>query len=256
MTAYDHILSTVPAPDGSDINSTAIDYELDGTQLQGLLVKDHAATGKRPGVLVVHDWLGVNDYVEARATMLARLGYVAFGPDIYGKDVRPDDSAAPGVAAGFYQDLPLMRARASAGLRQLLADPDVDPARIAAIGYCFGGSVCLELARTGADLAGVVSFHGRLMAHDPSDAANVTARLLVLSGGSDPVVPDQDITAWKEELRGAPGVDWQLTSYSGAMHAFTVPTANAPDHGAQYQARADQRSWQAMRDFFDEIFAA
>ena len=255
MTRLADIVATVPVPEGSDIGPVPVGYELNGTPLEGVLVKDAAAKGKRPGVLVIHDWNGVNDHIAGRATMLAPRGDGAIGADIYGAGVRPDDATAPDVATGFYRDLPLLRARAAAGLRRLLADPDVDPDRVAAIGYCFGGSACLELARTGADLAGVVSFHGRLIAHDPSDAADITAPLLVLAGGSDPVVPDEDITAWKEELRGAPQVDWQLTSYAGAMHAFAVPTADAPDHGAQYQARADRRSWEAMRAFFDEIFA-
>ena len=255
MSTIDDILATVPAPAGSDVRCDAVGYQQDGAPLEGVLVKDVASSGARPGVLVIHDWNGVNAHVRARATMLARLGSVAFCADIYGAGVRPDAATAPGVAAGFYRDPELFRARAVAGLEQLLADPDVDPARVAAIGYCFGGSACLELARTGADLACVVSFHGRLTVHDPPDAARIRARLLVLAGGSDPVVPDQDITAWKAELRGAPEVDWQLTTYSGAMHAFAVPTADSPEHGAQYQARADRRSWQAMRTFFDEVFA-
>lgn len=256
MATIDDILATVPAPAGAEVSTTPVKYELDGTALEGVLVKDAAVTGKRPGVLVVHDWYGVGPTVEARATMLARSGYVAFGADIFGADVRPaaDDEAAR-VAGSYYADLPLMRARATAGLQQLLADPDVDPTRVAVIGYCFGGSTALELARTGADIAGVVSFHGGLIAHDPSDAGDIKAKLLVLTGAVDPVVPDEAVVAWENEMRAVPGLDWQLVSYAGAMHAFTVPGTDAPDHGAQYNERADRRSWRAMQDFFTETFA-
>jgi dienelactone hydrolase len=256
VATIDDILLTVAEPAGAVIAPETVAYALEGTELEGVLVKNTGESGKRPGVLVVHDWYGVSDTTVARATMLARSGYVAFGVDIFGKDVRPtDDGEAAQVAGSYYADPAKMRARAAAGLEQLLADPDVDPSRVAVIGYCFGGSTALELARSGADVAGVVSFHGALVSHDPSDAASITAKLLVLTGAVDPVVPDEAVVAWENELRAAPEVDWQLVSYAGAMHAFTVPGAAAPDHGAQYQERADRRSWRAMQDFFGEIFA-
>ncbi|GAA3330692.1 dienelactone hydrolase family protein [Curtobacterium citreum] len=254
MKTTDDVLSTVPAPAGSDVRVEPVRYDHEGTALLGVLAKDHAESGPRPAVLVVHDWHGVNEHVEARVAMLARLGYVAFGADVYGEGVRPGDDTASEVAGSFYQDLPLFRARLTAGLDRLREDPDVDHSRIVVMGYCFGGSGALELARTGADLVGAVSFHGGLIAHDPSDAAAIRAKLLVLTGGSDPVVPDSAVTAWQDEMRSAPEVDWQVVTYAGAMHAFAVPGTDAPDHGAQYQERADRRSWQALQVFLAEVF--
>lgn len=254
MTTTDDVLQTVPAPAGSDVRVEPVRYDHEGTALLGVLAKDAAVSGPRPAVLVVHDWHGVNEHVEARVTMLARLGYVAFGADIYGEGVRPGDDTAGQVAGSFYQDLPLLRARALAGFERLRQDPDVDHTRIVVMGYCFGGSTALELARTGADLAGAVSFHGGLITHDPSDAAEIRAKLLVLTGAADPVVPDEQVVAWQDEMRAAPAVDWQLVTYAGAMHAFAVPGTDAPDHGAQYQERADRRSWQALEVFLAEVF--
>jgi dienelactone hydrolase len=253
MATIDDILDTVPAPAGSDVRLETVVYDHDGTPLEGVLAKDHASSGPRPGVLVLHDWLGVSPHVEARATMLARLGYVALGGDIYGQGVRPGPESARDVAGSFYADLPLLRARARAGLDRLLADPDVDPSRVAVMGYCFGGSASLELARSGVDIAGAVSFHGGLLVHEPSDAADIRAKLLVLTGANDPAVPDEKVAAWEQEMRGAPEVDWQLTSYAGALHAFAVPGADHPPM-AQYQERADRRSWQALEVFLAEIF--
>lgn len=254
MTTIDDILATVPEPAGADITVETVRYDHDGTALEGVLAKDTAIGERRPGVLIIHDWLGVGDHVAARATMLARLGYVAFAADIYGADVRPTPAEAPGVAGSFYANLPLLRARAEAGLARLVADPHVDPDKVVVIGYCFGGSTALELARTGAKLAGAVSFHGGLIAHDPSDADAIRAKLLVLTGAADPVVPDEKVHEWQDEMRSAPQVDWQVITYSGAMHAFAVPGTDSPEHGAQYQAAADRRSWQAFQLFLDEVF--
>ncbi|WIB25757.1 dienelactone hydrolase family protein [Curtobacterium sp. MCSS17_015] len=254
MTTIDDVLSTVPEPAGADIRVERVDYVHEDAPLQGVLAKDAAVAGPRPAVLVVHDWHGVNEHVEARVTMLARLGYVAFGADVYGAGVRPADDTAAEVAGRFYGDNALFRARLLAGLDRLLEDPDVDASRVVVMGYCFGGTGALELARTGAALAGAVSFHGGLITHDPSDAHEVRAKLLVLTGGSDPVVPDEAVHAWQDEMRGAPEVDWQVVTYADAMHAFAVPGTDAPDHGAQYQERADRRSWRALQVFLAEVF--
>ncbi len=259
--AHTTLLDTVPVG-ASNVVTSDVDYELDGTALQGYLARDESADSadasdrNRPGVLVVHDWTGVGEYVKVRCQMLARLGYVAFAPDIYGRDVRPQGDEAAQVAGQYYGNPTLMRARAQAGLDQLLSAPLVDAGRVAAIGYCFGGSVALALAASGADIAGAVSFHGALSPVSAEDAAQIKARIVVLTGAADPVVPDDKVLAFENSLRVAPDVDWQLTSYSGAMHAFTLPEAAAPDHGADYQPAAERRSWVAMRNFFDEIFAA
>jgi dienelactone hydrolase len=159
------------------------------------------------------------------------------------------------VAGRFYGNPALVRARATAALEQLRNHPLVDASRLAVIGYCFGGFVALELARTGAEVAGTVTFHAALSTSTPQDAKKIKGKILVLAGASDPVVPDEQIKEFEDALRTAPQVDWQVVRYSGAMHAFSQPEANAPDHGAAYQAAADRRSWAAMRAFFDEIFA-
>jgi dienelactone hydrolase len=252
--AHAALLERTPVPAGADIGTEDVDYDIDGTALRGYLAYDGARTDRRPGVLVVHDWSGVGEYVMLRSQMLARLGFVAFAADIYGADVRPGPQDAPAVAGGFYRDPALTRSRAAAGLEQLRRHPMVDPDRIAAIGYCFGGWVALELARSGADLTGVVTFHAALRSSNPQDANHIKGKVLVLAGGSDPVVPDEQVVEFQNEMRAAPHVDWQLVRYGGAMHSFTQPAANAPDHGAVYQPDAERRSWTAMQNFFAEIF--
>ncbi|WP_375406780.1 dienelactone hydrolase family protein [uncultured Amnibacterium sp.] len=246
------VLDREPEPPGGVVGSD-VEYDADGVVCRGYLAVPAGATGAVPGVLVVHDWLGVTDATRIRCDMLARLGYAAFAADVYGADVRPDGQTAPQVAGGFYGDQALWRSRLSAALGRLAEDPAADPSRLAAIGYCFGGSSALELARDGADLRAVVSFHGALPTGPEGEAARIRAKVLVLTGAADPHVPTESVIAFEDELRTAPEVDWQVVSYSGAMHAFTVPTANTPEYGAQYDERADRRSWTAMKDFFAEV---
>ena len=252
---YDPVLQTVldrePEPPGGVVGAD-VDYTADGVAYRGYVARPAGATGPLPALLVVHDWLGVTDATRMRCDMLARLGYLAFAADVYGADVRPTDAEAPRVAGALYGDPATWRARLTAALARLTAEPDADPARVGALGYCFGGSSALQLARTGADLKAVVSFHGGLSTGPEGEAARIRAKLLVLNGGADPVVPDAAVLAFQDELRTAPAVDWQVVTYAGAMHAFTVPTADAPDHGAAYDERADRRSWTAMKDFFAE----
>lgn len=245
------VLDREPVPP-QGVVSAEVAYEVDGTACSGYVARpDDDAT--HPGVLVVHDWLGVTDSTRFRADMLARLGHVAFAVDVFGADVRPSDEEAPQVAGRYYGDQALFRARLTAGLEQLLAQPGVDPSRVAAIGYCFGGSGALQLARSGADLKAVVSFHGGLSTGPEGEAEQIRAKVLVLTGAIDPVVPPEALAAFEEELRGVPTLDWQVVTYSGSMHAFTIPGADAPDHGAQFNAVAEARSWRAMKDFFAEV---
>lgn len=252
---YEAVLQTVldrePEPSGGTVGAE-VEYDAAGVPALGYLARPADASGPLPGVLVVHDWLGVTDATRMRCDMLARLGYAAFAADVYGADVRPDQGEAPQVAGQFYGNQELWRTRLTAALDRLAAEPDVDSARLAAIGYCFGGSSALQLARTGAELRAVVSFHGGLQVGPEGEAAKIRAKVLVLTGAADPLVPDSDVVAYEDDLRTAPEVDWQLVNYSGAMHAFTVPTANAPEFGAAYQEQADRRSWVAMKAFFDE----
>lgn len=245
------ILDREPLPTGGVVGAE-VDYTVGGVACRGYLAQP-PGDGPHPGVLVVHDWLGVSDYVRMRADMLARLGYLAFAGDLYGADTRPSAADAPAVAGRFYGDRPLWRERVSGAFQRLLAEADVDPTRTAAVGYCFGGASALELARTGVDVSAVVSFHGGLPTGPDGEAERIRAKLLVLHGGSDPVVPDAAVVAFMDEVRAAPDVDWQLVIYSGAMHAFTLPDANAPDHGAQYHPIAETRSWRAMKDFLGDV---
>lgn len=247
--AHQALLEQVPIGEHSVIDTETVAYEHEGVPLEGYLARDVQADRRRPAVLVLHDWHGVGDTVRMRAQMLARIGYVAFAADLYGAGVRPAGDAASAVADAYYRDLALLRARVAAGFGWLQQHPAVDPARLVVVGYCFGGTAALEFARTGAPVRGVVSFHGGLIAHDPSDASAIAASLLVLTGGDDPVVPQSAVAAFQDELRTAPHVDWQVTTYSGAPHAFTIPGTD------RYRPVADARSWRALACFLDEVFA-
>src|SRR6185369_13540894 len=225
-----------------------VEYRQGGTVLEGYLAYDDAVTGKRPGVLVIHEWNGLGSYVKKRAEMLAGLGYVAFAADIYGKGVRPATPELAGKEAAKYrgQDRSLLRARAAAGLDTLAHLPQVDPGRLAVIGYCFGGTAALELARSGADLRGTVSFHGGLDTPVPADALKIRGKVLVLHGADDPYVPPDKVAAFQQEMRLAK-VDWHMVYYGGAVHSFTNPeSGNDPSKGVAYNAPADRRSWAEM----------
>ena len=236
------------------IQSKTIEYQQGDATLEGVLVWDDAVSGPRPGVLVVHQWLGLTGYEKHRAEQLAQLGYVAFCADIYGKGVRPKDTGEAGAQAGKYKsDRALLRARVNAGLDVLAKSELVDPKRIAAIGYCFGGTTVLELARSGANIAGVVSFHGGLDSPAPADGKNIKCKVLVQAGADDPFQKPEDLTAFESEMRDAK-VDWEITFYGGAVHSFTQPDPGFVNPGAHYNDKADKRSWQAMKDFFAEIF--
>jgi dienelactone hydrolase len=237
----------------AEIISKPLEYKEGSTTLEGLWVYDDAAQGKRASVLVVHQWKGLGDYEKKRAEMLAKLGYNVFAVDIYGKGIRPNNPKdAAAEAAKYKSDRALLRARVTAGLEQLKKLTATDPKRIAAIGYCFGGTTALELARSGADIAGVVSFHGGLGA--AGSAKPIKAKVLALHGADDPFVPPDEVKAFEEEMRAAK-VDWQLVAYGNSVHSFTDWNAGSDNSkGSAYNEKADKRSWEAMKQFFAEIF--
>jgi dienelactone hydrolase len=239
----------------AQIHTETIEYRQGDTVLEGSLAYDTAIKGKRPGVLIVHQWKGLTDYEMKRAQMLAKLGYVAFAADVYGKGVRPTSPQEAGAEAGKYKsDRNLLRLRVQAGLAVLQKQDLADPQRTAAIGYCFGGTAVIELARSGAEVGGVVSFHGGLDSPHPEDGKNIRCKVLALHGADDPHVSAKDLAAFEDEMRQAK-VDWQLVKYGGAVHSFTDWNAgNDPQKGAAYNERADRRSWEAMKVFLAEIF--
>ena len=236
------------SPAYAQIRGEVIEYKQGDAVLEGYIAYDDAFKGQRPGVLIVHDWLGAGHYVRARAQQIASLGYVAFAADIYGKGIRPADAKEAAKVSGLYKnDRTLLRLRTNAGLDILRSHPRVDPDKLGAMGYCFGGMAVLELARSGSSVAGVVSFHGNLDTPDPNDAKNIKGKVLVLHGAEDPVVPPAQVAAFQNEMRAA-GIDWQMNYYSGALHNFTNPEVKS------YQRQADKRSFEAMKLFFHEVF--
>lgn len=236
------------------IRTEVVEYRDGDTVLEGFVAWDDAKTQPQPGVVVVHQWLGLGGYERKRAQMLAELGYVAFCADIYGKGIRPVSPAEAGKLAGQYKsDRPLLRRRVNVALAALKARPQCNPTKTAALGYCFGGTTVLELARSSAETLGVVSFHGGLGTPTPEDAKQSKARVLALHGADDPFVPPAEVTAFEQEMR-AGGVDWQLVAYGGAVHSFTDWNATGAMKGAQYNEKADRRSWAAMQAFFAELF--
>ncbi len=232
-----------------------VDYKQGGKTLEGYLAYDDSFQGKRPGVLVAHQWLGLTDYEKERARMLAKMGYVAFALDIYGKGVRPKNTTEAGKLAGQYKaNRPLLRNRARAAVIELRKQPNVDVHKLAIIGYCFGGGTALELARSGADLKGFVTFHGSLDTPTPADAKNIKGKVLVLHGADDPFSPMKDVLALMAEMKAAK-VNYEVDLYGDTVHSFTEKDAgNDNSTGAAYNAQADARSWARMKSFFGEIF--
>ena len=239
----------------AELHTQSIEYKQGDTVLEGFLAYDKNIQGKRPGVIIVHQWKGLGPYEKKRAEMLAGLGYTVFAVDIYGKGIRADNPKDASVLATKYKsDRPLLRERAKAGLAVLRKHEMTDPWHVAAIGYCFGGTTVLELARSRADLDGVVSFHGALGAAEPKDAQPIKCKVLALHGADDPFVPTAEVGGFEEEMRQAKA-DWQLVSYGGAVHSFTDWNAGSDNSkGAAYNEKADKRSWEAMKNFFAEIF--
>jgi dienelactone hydrolase len=237
------------------IKSEPIQYKQGETTFEGVLFYDDADATPRRAVLVCHEWWGLNDYSKKRAEQLAQMGYVALAVDVYGKGVQAKTMEEAGkMATALKEDRATLRARINAALTALKTRKEVDPKKIAAMGYCFGGTTALELARSGADILGVVSFHGGLSTPTPEDAKNIKGKILACTGGDDPFVKLEEVHEFIQEMKGAK-VNYQIDLYGGAVHGFTNPAAgNDPSKGMAYDAQADQRSWQAMKDFFAEIF--
>jgi len=235
-----------------------VEYRQGDTVMKGYLAYDDAIAGKRPGILVVHEWWGHNEYARRRARMLAELGYTALAVDMYGDGKQaehPEDAGKFARAVGG--DLDLAKARFMAALAFVSKHSSVDSKRTAAIGYCFGGGIVLQMARLGVDLDGVVSFHGSLATKNPASRGKVKAAVLVLNGAADPFVKPEHVTGFEKEMKDA-GVDYQLINYPGAKHSFTSPDADK--YGQQFQMPlaynrdADLKSWKSMQAFFKRIF--
>jgi dienelactone hydrolase len=244
----------------AEIKTQEIRYSSDGVRMKGFLAYDDAIKGKRPGVLVVHEWWGNNDYARKRARMLAELGYTALSLDMYGDGKtadHKDDAAA--LATQVAKDMPVAKSRFEAGMKALKTQKNVDGKRIAALGYCFGGSVVLNMARLGVNLKGVASYHGSLGGLAPAEKGKVKARVAVFTGEADPMVPAAQVATFKQEMDAA-GAQYRVVSYSGVKHSFTNPQAD--DYAKRfnlptaYDASADADSWAQTQVFLQDIFAA
>lgn len=242
------------------VTGKAVTYEANGVTMKGYLASDTAVKGKRPGVLVVHEWWGHNDYARMRARKLAELGYTALAVDMYGAGKQahdPDHAKAMATAVG--KDPAGAKQRFDAALALLKKQANVDGKNIAAIGYCFGGGVVLNMARAGVDLKGVASFHGTLSTDTPAQQGQVKAKVLALTGAEDPMAPSEQVAKFKQEMKDA-GVDHRVVSYPGAKHGFTNPAADK--YGKQfkmplaYNAEADKASWDELKKFLQDIFGS
>jgi dienelactone hydrolase len=243
----------------TSIEGREVQYTSGGTTLKGYLAFDSGISGKRPAVLVVHEWWGLNDYARRRARMLAEMGYTALAVDMYGdgkQATHPDDAGK--FSSELMKNFDVAKARFMAAMDFLKKQPTVDPDRIAAIGYCFGGGVVLNMARQGVDLRGVASFHGGLAAVKPATSGSVKAKVLVLHGADDKFTTPEQINAFKKEMKDA-GADFRFIAYPGAVHSFTNPDAD--DLGKKfnlplaYNGEADKKSWEELRKFLDMIFS-
>jgi dienelactone hydrolase len=248
------LATLLPTAAGAAIQTETVEYKDGETILKGHLVYDDSLEGKRPGVIVVHEWWGLNDYAKKRTEMLAELGYVAFAVDMYGDDkVTSHAPDAKGWMQQITSNVDAWRARAQAGLDVLKSSERVDVDKLAAIGYCFGGATVMQMAYAGADLDAVVSFHGSLP--PAPEGAEIEASILAAHGSADSFVPLETVDAFEQSLNAA-DADWQLVVYGGARHGFTNPGAG--DYGMdnlEYDAEADQRSWALMQGFLDEALA-
>jgi dienelactone hydrolase len=242
----------------AEVQGKEVTYSANGTLLKGYIAYDDAIQGKRPGVLVVHEWWGLDDYARSRARMLAQSGYTALALDMYGEGKQahhPDDAGK--FAGELAKNLPLAKIRFEAAMEYLRQQKNVDAKNIAALGYCFGGSVVLQMARLGEDLKGVVSFHGNLATAHPAQPGEVKARIISFTGTDDPMIPAEQVAAFRQEMEKA-GADYKVVTFAGAKHSFTNPAAD--EHGRKfnlplaYDAAADKASWSETEKFLAGIF--
>jgi dienelactone hydrolase len=241
------------------VQGREVSYEADGTTLKGYLAYDDAIKGKRPGVLVVHEWWGQNDYARMRARMLAALGYTALAVDMYGNGKVVDNPDDAGKLSGeVYKNMPMAKARFEAAMQLLRQQETVEAGELAAFGYCFGGGIALSMARMGEDLKGVASFHGGLDTNSPAQPGKIKARIISFSGEADPMIGADKVAAFRKEMDAA-GADYRVVTYPGAKHAFTNPAAdelgkkfNLP---IAYDAAADKDSWGQATVFLRYVFA-
>ena len=237
------------------MKTQTLEYHQNGKLLRGLLAWDDSRSEPRPGILVFHENTGLTDHERERATRLAELGYVALACDMFGEGVIPASEAERRAAFEEFRTKRLLP-RALAGFEALSGKPQVDQKQMAAIGFCLGGMVALELARSGADLKGVVSFHGGLATTQPAVGGQIKAKVLVCHGALDPFTTLENVTTFANEMQAA-GVDFQVILYGGAKHGFTNPAADGFGHpGVAYHELSDVRSWEAMRQFFAELFSS
>lgn len=250
------LLGMVALPAMAAMKTQPVEWQLDGTTFSGVLVYDDGDSDKRPGLVMVPNWKGVNDSAIAKAKQLAGDDYVVLVADVYGKGVRPKTDAEAGpVATKLRNERPVLRARALKAIDVLKAQAGktpLDASRIGAVGFCFGGTTVLEMARAGAPLAGVVSLHGGLGSPLPAKAGGTHPSVLVLNGADDKGVSKDDIASFEQEMNAAK-VDWEFTNYSGAVHCFAEADANSPP-GCLYNERAAKRAWKALDEFFEERF--
>ncbi len=244
--------------EGASMVTKTVDYSADGTPLKGFIAYDSSKTGKRPGIVVVHEWWGMNDYAEHRADSLAKLGYIALAIDMYGngKTAEHPDNAQK-FSSAVMEHMDTAMARFNAGLELLKAQPQTDTSNLAAIGYCFGGGVVLRMALAGVPLNGVVSFHGDLPTKAPEHPDSVKAAILVCNGAADPFNPPEKVNAFRTMMDSA-GINYTFKNYEGAKHAFTNPASDSLGSKFNlplaYNKQADEQSWKDMKEFFSRIF--
>lgn len=238
-----------------EIITKPVEYTSNGTTLEGFVAYDDAKKGPLPGILVVPDWMGLGAFPEEKAKKLAKEGYVAFAVDVYGKGIRPHDTKqASSMMSKYTNNRPLLRERMRSAFDQLVAMKDVDPHKIVVMGYCFGGTAALELARSGAPLAGTVVFHGGLSNPTPEDAKEIKGKVLVMQGADDPIVGPSEVNAFKDEMQKA-GIDMTFIAFPDAVHAYTNPAAgNDKSKGIAYNADADKKSWAEFEKFLKKLF--